>query len=99
MSRSIMQAKDGLCYLCEKLNERQQNTIIEEHHCLGGPNRKLSEHYGLKVYLCIKHHREGKEAVHNNSDLMQLLREDAQRAFEKNYPDKSFRAIFGRNYI
>lgn len=94
-----MQEKNGLCYMCEKLNQRQQGYVIEEHHCLGGSNRKLSERYGLKVYLCIKHHREGKDAVHNNSDLMQLLREDAQRAFEKNYPDKSFRAIFGRNYI
>lgn len=99
MSRSIMQQKNGCCYLCEKLGVRQQGLTIEEHHCLGGANRKLSEKYGLKVYLCIPHHREGPEAVHNNSDYMNMLREDAQRAFEMHYPDKSFRAIFGRNYI
>lgn len=99
MSRSIMQNKDGCCYLCERLGIRQQGLTIEEHHCLGGPNRKLSEHYGLKVYLCLKHHRTGPDAVHNNSDYMQLLREEAQRAFEERYPDKNFRSIFGRNYL
>lgn len=99
MSRSIMQQKNGCCYLCEKLGQRQQGLIIEEHHCLSGKNRKLSEHYGLKVYLCLRHHREGTEAVHNNSDYMNMLREDAQRAFEERYPNQSFREIFGRNYI
>lgn len=46
----------------------------EEHHIFGGANRKLSTKYGLTVRLCIYHHREGKEAVHNNHEKMMLLK-------------------------
>lgn len=99
MSRSIMQNKDGCCYMCDLLGTWQQGYTIEEHHCFGGPNRKLSEKYGLKVYLCPEHHRTGPDAVHQNSDYMQILHEAAQKAFEERYPDKSFREIFGKNYI
>ena len=88
MSKSIMQNKDRCCYMCDLLGIRQQG-YTEEHHCFGGPNRKLSEKYGLKVYLC----------VHQNSDYMQIVHEAAQKAFEEHYPDKSFREIFGKNYI
>lgn len=94
-----MQAKDGTCYLCNLLGTKQIGTLIEEHHVFGGANRRLSEHYGLKVYLCVAHHRIGDEAVHNNSDNMLLLREEGQRAFEEKHPDKNFREIFGRNYL
>ena len=52
MSKSIIQNKDGCCYMCDLLGTRQQGYTIEEHHCFGGPNRKLSEKYGLKIYLC-----------------------------------------------
>lgn len=99
MSRSIMQNKDGCCYLCMMFGERQQGYAIEEHHCFGGPNRRLSEKYGLKVYLCPKHHRTGPNAVHQNSDYMQIVHEEAQKEFELRYPDKSFREIFGKNYL
>lgn len=99
MSKSIMQTKDGTCYLCNLLNERQMGTIIEEHHVFGGANRRLSEHYGLKVYLCVAHHRIGDEAVHNNYSNALILKEAGQRAFEERHPDKDFKQIFGRNYI
>ena len=77
MSKSIIQNKDGCCYMCDLLGTRQQGYTIEEHHCFGGPNRKLSEKYGLKVYLCPEHHRTGPDAVHQNSDYMQILHEAA----------------------
>lgn len=99
MSKSIMQNKDGRCYLCDKLRHDQTGTYLEEHHCLSGTNRKLSEHYGLKVYLCLYHHRHGKQAVHNNIDMKRLLCEDAQRAFEARWPELSFREVFGKSYL
>lgn len=71
----------------------------EEHHIFGAANRKLSEKYGLKVQLCIYHHREGKEAVHNNHEKMMLLKALGQQAFNEHYPDKDFMKIFGKNYI
>lgn len=99
--KSIMHEKDGTCYLCMKLHRfygKHGNT--EEHHVIHGTaNRKLSEKYGLKVYLCLNHHREGKEAVHRNRENDLLLKKDAQRAFEKKYSRKDFREIFGINYI
>jgi len=71
----------------------------EEHHIFGGANRKLSTKYGLTVRLCIYHHREGKEAVHNNHEKMMYLKALGQQAFEKKYPTLNFREIFGKNYI
>lgn len=93
-----MHKKDGTCFLCEHLNDDYGLRVTEEHHVFNGPNRKLSEKYGLKVYLCIQHHREGREAVHNNKDNMQYLKRLGQQAFEKHYPSLNFREIFGRNY-
>lgn len=102
--KSIMQPYDrsrgSSCYLCQKLNGDYWDKYTEEHHAIGGTaNRKLSEKYGLKVRLCIYHHREGREAVHNNINNMRLLQKDAQLAFEQHYPNLSFRDIFGMNYL
>ena len=97
--KSIMQNKDGRCYLCQKLYDNYNPVVTEEHHCISGPNRNLSERYGLKVWLCIYHHREGKQAVHSNIDMKKELCQDAQRAFEAHWPELSFREIFGKNYL
>lgn len=98
--KSIMHSKeDHTCYLCQRLGTYPYGDL-EEHHVFGGTaNRKLSEKYGLKVYLCEYHHRVGPDAVHNNHDMMWMIQKDGQRAFEEKYPDKNFRAIFGKNYI
>lgn len=61
-------------------NERFTNI-----HIFGGSNRDKSEAEGLKVYLCLEHHISGKEAVHNNAEMMKVLRQDGQRAFEKTH--------------
>ena len=99
--KSIMHKKtDGICYLCRKLNQDISfKEGLQEHHVFGGPNRALSEHFGLKVYLCIWHHTEGKEAVHKNKAYMKMLHEDGQKAFERKYPDLNFRELFGKNYL
>jgi len=99
--KSIMQEKNGRCYLCMKLHDDYFTKPVHEHHVVfGWANRRLSEKYGLKVYLCVsKHHEYGAEAVHINSNIRKMLCVDAQRAFEKHYKNKSFREVFGRNYI
>ena len=99
--KSIMQVKDGSCYLCGILNGDYSEKYVEEHHCIyGSANRKLSERFGLKVYLCPEHHRVGKESIHGgNTELNLKLKQAAQVAFEKHNPKLNFREIFGVNYF
>lgn len=102
MAKSIMQNKDdGQCYLCRLLHrDYSVKTVREEHHVMGGTaNRRLSEKYGLKVYLDPDHHRHGPEAVHKNAEVAYLLHKEAQKAFEERYPELNFREIFGRSYL
>lgn len=102
--KSIMHNKaDGTCYLCMLLhNDDSPKMVREEHHApFGRGIRRISEKYGLKVYLCIPHHQHdaGKEAVHRNATVRRMLDKEAQKAFEQRYPDKDFRKIFGKNYL
>ena len=96
--KSIMQIPDGRCYLCEMLGDYSEKRT-EVHHCIFGTSgRKLSERYGLKVYLCPEHHRTGKQAVHNNHLVAALLQDKAQAAFDNYFKSYDFFVKFGRNY-
>ncbi len=96
---SIMQKNREKCFLCEgRANYRDGN--LEEHHCFGGPNRKLSEKYGLKVYLhAFTCHREGQAAVHKDRASRLFVQGEAQKAFEKTHTREEFMKIFGKNYL
>lgn len=75
---------------------------LEEHHIFcGSGRRKLSEKYGLKVWLRSDIHRTGNYSVHNqpNKDIDLKLKQIGQEAFEKTYPNLDFVKIFGRNYL
>lgn len=100
--KSIMHdKKDGTCYLCMKLHgDYSRKSVLQEHHVMGGTaNRKKSEKYGLKVYLCPPHHLNGlsPEAVHENIKIRRYVEAAAQEAFEEHYPDKDFQKVFGKN--
>lgn len=100
MSKSILQDKrSGECYLCKLLLGIDTPAAYrEEHHVMHGTaNRKLSEHYGLKVYLCPYHHRIGPQAPHTNHDIDRLLQWQAQRVFERKYSHEEWMEVFGRN--
>ena len=74
--------------------------VVHEHHIFGGnPGREISEATGLKVYLCLEHHINGPEAVHNNQELMRILQKDGQRAYEREHGHDDFLRKFGRNYL
>lgn len=97
---SILHRKDGTCYLCIKSHrDFRHYSIVHEHHVFGGSNRRLSEEYGLKVYLCPSCHNFGRAAVHTNHANMLILQQDAQRAFEQEYSHEKFMELFGRNYL
>lgn len=102
MSKSILQDKSGgECYLCNMLlGIDTPAPIREEHHVMHGTaNRKLSEHYGLKVYLCPYHHRNGPQAAHRCRQTDILLKQAAQRAFEEKYSSGKWMEVFGKNYL
>ena len=91
---SILGSRKGCCYLCGKYGQ------TDEHHIFGGPNRMLSEQYGLKVDLCLECHRFGKHAVHKNHAVMDELHRQGQEAFERQVGSREeFMEVFGRNYL
>lgn len=82
------------CYLCGRYG------YTEEHHIFQGGNRKLSEEYGLKVYLCLYCHREGKKAAHRDGETENYLHRIGQQAFENKYGSRQeFMKIFKENYL
>ena len=96
MSRSIMEPRGTYeCYNC------QDTRNLEEHHIFYGPNRKLSEHYGLKVHLCYVCHEDNVRGIHGqNKELRERLQKEGQQAFERTHGDREeFRKIFGKNYL
>lgn len=98
---SIMQRKDGVCYLCAKLDgDYRLHSYLEEHHAFpGNPGRAKSEAEGLKVYLCARHHRTGTEAVHKNREHMRLVQRDAQKVYEQTHTREEWMKMIGRNYL
>ena len=93
--KSIMQTKKE-CYICG-------TTIwLEEHHVFGGTaNRKMSEKYGLKIYLCHRHHNEPPDGIHFDKWLRDRIKSEAQRKFMEYYnkTKEDFIVIFGKNYL
>lgn len=68
--------------------------MLERHHLFGGPNRKLSEKYGLKVWLTHDWHNEPPNGVHHNETNMRILHEYGQQVFEESYPKLDFCKTF-----
>lgn len=99
MSGSIVQNKKE-CFLCGEKKEYGYNRL-ELHHCFGGvANRKLSDKYGLVVWLCGETcHRNGPNAVHKNRESDLIIKRAAQRAFEKDHTREEFIRVFGKSYI
>lgn len=99
MAKSIMEDPEvKTCYACGCYATQG---FMHVHHIFGGPNRKLSERYGLKVHLCYVCHEDGERGVHGrNVELMDRLHREGQEAFERVHGDREvFTKIFGKNYI
>lgn len=97
--KKIKENPPRICWLC---GANGSCDPLDKHHIFGGANRKLSEKYGLYVYLChSKCHIFGKNAVHVNEETSQVLHEYGQRKamFENGWSIDDFRTIFGRNYL
>lgn len=98
--KSILQEKDGTCYLCVRLHgDYRIHRVTHEHHVYDGPNRGISEAEGFKAHLCPGHHQYGAEAVHKNHEMMLLLQQDCQRAYEQGHTREEFMRLIGRNFL
>lgn len=96
MSKSIIQPNKDKCYIC---GQNGGYWGLDEHHVFSGANRKKSEQYGLKVYLC--HDQCHLNGVHRKAELNRWLRDNVQRKAMKHYgwTVDDFRRIFGKNYL
>jgi hypothetical protein len=91
--KSIIQTEKQ-CFVCGTTYN------LHDHHIIyGTSNRKQSEKYGLKVWLCQEHHT-GSAGVHFNRDLDLHLKKLAQEHFEAKYGARNeFRMVFGKSYL
>ena len=90
--KSILQT-DRVCYLCARVVD------LEKHHIFAGvANRKLSEKYGLWVWLC---HRcnTGRDGAQYDPVKNRFLKMDAQFAFERTHTRAEWMKIFRKNYL
>ncbi len=95
---SIIQ-EDKKCFICDRMSpnlvkKSEYPNWIEKHHIFGGANRKLSEKYGLFLYLCKTHHDE----VHKDNTLREVVQNVGQVFFETEYPGFDFYGIFRGRY-
>lgn len=91
---SIMTNDKEHCFLCGRTGP------LQIHHCIHGTsNRKNSEHYGLKVPLCMDCHT-GSNGVHQNRRKDLNLKIIAQLKFEEVYGSREeFRTVFGKSFL
>ncbi len=80
-------------------NDYRIHSETEEHHVLFGDTKWISDAYGLRVNLCLCHHRTGRAAVHNNYENAKALMRIAQQVFTEEYPDLDWMEIVGKNYL
>ena len=95
MSKSIITDDMQHCYLCHT------PFYLHVHHIFYGTHaRKMSEKYGLKIPLCVRHHTSDM-GVHFNSALDEQIKIIAQKkAMEHyNWTKEDFINIFGRSFI
>ena len=91
--KSIIQDRKE-CIVCGSWN-------VEDHHIFfGQAKRKISEEYGLKVWLCPTHHR-GTQGVHGRDGhkLDIELKQLGQKAFEWKHTREEFIEKFNKNYL
>lgn len=70
---------------------------LDCHHIMTGTaNRKLSDKYGLWIWLRHDIHMD----LHDRDKELEIrLKQDAQRAFEKLYSHEEWMSLFRKNYL
>ena len=87
--RSIIPGdQDDTCYICGK------HGMMDVHHMLHGPYRKLADHYRLTVHLCHRCHM----VLHDTGRYDRELEKLAQESFEKWISHEEWMRVFGKDY-
>lgn len=93
--KSILQTEKE-CYVCHTTRD------LHDHHIFEGGtngNRKMSEKYGMKIWLCAYHHNMSDEGIHFNKALDMQVKMMAQEKFEETHTRAEFREVFGKSYL
>ena len=97
MTKSIMQEDSTSCFLCGR---NGSGDPLECHHVFGASNRKYSDEDGLVVYLCGNRcHRNGNMSAHKSAVTAELLKAEAQKAYEEKHSRAEFMTRYGKNYL
>ena len=91
MADSIIQPGKKECYVTGS------RTNLDKHHVMGNTaNRKISDQYGLWVWLRHDIHM----GLHSgNTELYYQLKKEGQLAFEKKYSHQKWMELFKKNYL
>lgn len=76
------------------------HTNIEFHHIMNGTkySRKLSEQYGLWIWLTKQEH-ENLHGTKEGAALQRTLKQECQALFEMEHPREMWIRLFHRNYL
>lgn len=98
--KSILQKNKRVCLLCRILHGDDHEQFTHCHHVVyGNANRKLSEKYGLKIYLCPLHHEFSGEAVHRNREINEMVIKASEIVFITRHGFEKWMEVFGKNYL
>ena len=91
--KSVIQTKKQ-CFVCATTSN------LHLHHVFyGSSNRKMSDKYGLTIYLCADHHT-GSSGIHFNKALDEGVKMLAQSKFEELYGSRDeFRRLFSKSVL
>lgn len=78
--------KSGICEYCGQYSKR-----LDPHEVYGGSNRKRSIKHKFIKMICPK--------CHSNEEIINQLRIDIQKEFEKEHTKEEFIKLIGKSYI
>ncbi len=93
--KSILQ-NHKRCLICHT----EQN--LHCHHVFEGTGRrKISDKWGLTVWLCAWHHNASNDSVHSNQALNKKVKRWSQKKAMEHYSwtTEDFIKIMGKNYL
>jgi hypothetical protein len=98
MAKSIIQEDKDHCFICGR-HKSADYWGLDEHHVWGAGCRKLSERYGLKIYICHESCHLG--GVHKNAELNRQVQARVQAIAMKHYKwsIEDFIRLFRKNYL